>query len=208
MKTSQHLPLLALLLLPPTFAADISGFMTPRDMLRNEANSNINLRNTRNTDITVYGLYVRQYAYLSPGQSCDSATPIYTGNITTGAVVSPTDIKAGKSVAIGSNYLYNMILQAIYYEYLNIPSPPGCALPGCTWGSDSALFNWCIYLGAFTSSANSSTYTSNVPPSNEAASGVGYNYNLVTNYINLGPITCNDQTLSCKVTNPQTQSFS
>ncbi len=103
-----------------------------------------------------------------------------------------------------------MIYQTIYYENIIIPSsPPGCALPGCTWGSDTTKYNWCIYLGALAPMSTSPGYTANVPPSTDVASSSGvYNYNLVSSYRYLGPISCDDRTLSCTVTSQQTQSFS
>lgn len=204
---------LSQLVVTPIFAqSNISNLMTPRDLLNNDSVSNINLQNNRHSAATVYGLYVRQYAYVTPGQMCDGAVTIYpaANNIAAGAFVMPTVINAGAKAAVGSNYLYNMIYQAIYYENIIIPSsPPGCALPGCTWGSDSTQYNWCIYLGALAPVSVASGYTANVPPSADAASSSGlYNYNLVSNYSYLGPISCDDRALTCTVANQQTQSFS
>jgi len=197
-----------------TFAhSNPSEFMTPRDLLSNDAAaSNINLQNNRNLAATVYGLYVRQFSYVLPGNTCDQATVIYasTQNTAAGSVVMPTTISAGRSAAVGSNYLYNMIYQAMYYVNILFPSsPPGCALPGCTWGSDSTIYNWCVYLGALAPNNISTSYTSNVPPSTDSVSSASvYNYDLVNSYVYLGPISCNDQTLTCTAANQQTQSFS
>lgn len=203
---------LKILFTPVLAETNLSEFMTPRDLLANDSISNISLQNNRSSAATVYGLYVRQYAYVTPGQGCGNATTIYPGtsNITAGAFVMPTVINPGKKAAVGSNYLYNMIYEAIYYENIIIPSsPPGCALPGCTWGSDTTRYNWCIYLGALTPVYTSSGYTANVPPSTESASGSGlYDYNLISNYVYLGPISCNDKTLTCTIANQQTQPFS
>lgn len=191
---------------------DTFGFMTSRDLLRKDPISNINLHNSRNAAASVYGLYVRQFAYVTPGDTCDHATVIYTSsqNTTAGSFVMPTLIGAGQSAAIGGNYLYNMIYQVGYYIGIIFPmSPPGCALPGCTWGSDSTIYNWCIYLGALAPVSTSAGYTANVPPSTDVASSTGiYNYNLINSYLYLGPISCNDRTLTCTVSNQQTQSFS
>lgn len=198
----------------PTFSqTNFSGFMTSRDLLNSDdAASNISLQNNRNSATTVYGLYVLQYAYVIPGQSCNDATIIYsaTGNITAGAFLMPTVINPETRAAVGSNYLYNMLYEAIYYENIIIPSsPPGCALPGCTWGSDTTQYNWCIYLGALAPVSTSSGYTSNVPPSADLASSAGlYNYNLISDYIYIGPIACNDRTLRCSTASQQTQAFS
>lgn len=196
-----------------TFAQmHLSKFLTSRDVLDNESSSNISLQNNRSTVATVFGLYVRQYAYVAPGQSCNNATVIYpaTNNITAGAFVAPTMISPGRRAAVGSNYLYNMIYEAIYYENIIIPSsPPGCALPGCTWGSDSTKYNWCILLGALAPVSTSPGYTANVPPSTEAASSSGlYNYNMINNFVYIGPISCNDKTLTCATANEQIQSLS
>lgn len=192
---------------------NLSGFVTPRDLLNNNFVSNISLQNNRNTAATVYGLYVRQYALVMPGESCDIATMIYAAanNTTAGAFIMPTIINPGKKAVIGSNYLYNMLYETIYYENIIIPSsPPGCALPGCTWGSDTNKYNWCIYLGALAPISTLPGYNNaNVPPSTDAASSSGlYDYNVISNFIYLGPISCDDKTLTCTTPSQQTQSFS
>lgn len=217
MKTFQFLLLIfiAQSLVTTAFAkTDASAFMTPRDLLLDSPVSNISLRNNRSASVTAYGIYVRQYAYVTPGSNCNSATVIYptadpnTQNITAGSIVAPTIINAGKSVTIGSNYLYNMIYEAIYFSTI-MALPYACQLPGCTWGNDSTSYNWCIFLGALAPVTTTAGYTANVPPSTAKASNIGlYDYNLVTNYIALGPISCNDQTLTCVAASPQTQSIS
>jgi hypothetical protein len=212
-KTLRVFLLLTLFFSTTLFAqTDLHTFMTSRDLLQSNSTSNINLRNNRSSAVTAYGLYVRQYAYVAAGDTCSNATVIYsaTGNIAAGSMVMPTVINAGKSVALGSNYLYNMIYSAIYYENIIIPSsPPGCALPGCTWGTDSTIYNWCIYLGALAPVSTSAGYTAKVPPSAELASSSSlYDYNLISSYVYLGPISCNDRTHTCSVASQQTQSFS
>jgi hypothetical protein len=204
--------LILLNLLTPAFAqTDLHAFMTPRDLLASDSSSNISIQNNGASTTTIYGLYVRQYAYVTPGQTCASALPIYdaSNNTTAGAVVMPITVNAGKGAAVGANYLYNMIYEAIYFENIIIPSsPPGCALPGCTWGSDSTMYNWCIYLGAIAPVTTTPGYTSNVVPSTSTASDVGYNYNAISNFVTIGPIACNDQNLTCTVTTQQTQPLS
>lgn len=192
---------------------NLSDFMMSRDLLNQETTSNISLKNNRTTPVTVYGLYVRQFAYVNPGENCDSAIDMYPAenNLATGAFVMPVTIPGGQSAEIGANYLYNMLYQANYYIGIIHPfSPPGCALPGCTWGSDTSIYHWCIYLGALAPVSNSSDYSSTIPPSTELASNnaPSYNYNLINQYHYLGPIICNDQTLSCSATSKQIQSFS
>ena len=185
--------------------------VTPRDVIQ-DTTSNVVLQNSSNAAVTVYGVYVRQYADVASGSNCDSPTVLYstTENKSAGAVLMPTVINAHKSAAIGANYLYNMIYQAIYYQLI-LSVPGGCQLPGCTWGTDSTIFNWCIYLGALApSSSNSPSYANAyTPPSTDTTSSTGvYNYNLVTSYHYIGPISFIDQTLTCTVSTQQTQSFS
>lgn len=192
------------------FAQD--NFLTSRDLFLSDATSNLSLYNNRSTSVTVYGLYVNQYSYVTPGNTCASSTVIYpsSNNVTAGSFVTPLTIAPGQKAAIGGNYLYNMIFTAIYYENIIIPSsPPGCALPGCTWGSDTTKYNWCIYVGALAPVTTTAGYTANVPPAADAASSAGiYNYNLINQFINLGPISCNDQTLTCAAANQQAQPLS
>lgn len=203
---------LSFLIIPAFAQTTLPAFMTPLDLLRSNSSSNISLKNNGNLAATVYGLYINQFSSILPGQTCDQASIMYatTQNITAGAMVTPTVVPIGKSATVGSNFLYNMIYSANYYIGILYPSsPPGCALPGCTWGSDTTIYQWCIYLGALAPVTTSTGYTSNVPPATEAASSSGlYNYNLISNYIYLGPISCNDQTLTCTAASPQTQLFS
>jgi hypothetical protein len=204
--------LITFYLTPGLAKTKVSAFVTSLDLLNShQIMSNLSLQNNRTSTTTVYGLYVRQYAYVLPGQSCDAATPFYpaSDNIIVGAYVTPIAISPGKQAVVGSNYLYNMIYQAIYYVDISSVSPIKCSLPGCTWGSDSSLYNWCIYLGALAPVSTSADYTASVPPVTELASSSGlYNYNLISNYSYLGPITCNDETLTCVNASQQSQAFS
>ena len=193
----------------PTFASS-------QDLSANNIHSNIAIQNTGNQPITVYGLYIKHLSYVRPGQSCASSTPIYpspslsTENRAVGAFVSPVTIPAHTSAEIGANYLYNMLLGANYYVYVNISSsPPGCAIPGCTWGSDTDIFHWCIKIGILGPKNLTSSYSdTNVPPVAALVSDTGYNFNLATDYQVIGPIHCNDRKLDCQATNLQVQPIS
>ena len=204
-------------LAPIAFAKTHSVIMSaPQDASRNESPSNINLHNSRSVNTTIYGLYVRQLSHVAPGDTCDDAELIYPKdtiktNITAGAFVMPIEIQAGTNAIIGSHYLYNMIYQALYYVHVSLPSsPPGCALPGCTWPEDLTHYHWCIHLGVLAPVSISPGYTTaNVPPSTTDASDSNlYNYNLISDYTTIGPISCDDQALTCTVSSQQTQSFS
>lgn len=193
----------------PTLKAN-TNFSSALDFTSSVSSSNLKLKNKGTHSKTVYGLYVRQFSYVTPGQSCSSAVPMYSSsqNTNAGAMVMPVTIDANADVTIGANYLYNMIYNAIYYIQIIVPSsPPGCALPGCTWGSDTTIYNWCIYLGAMAPVSATSNYTSKVAPATTSVSASEYNYDLISNYVYLGPISCDDRALTCSVSTSQTQSF-
>ncbi|MBX7149061.1 hypothetical protein K1X76_08235 [bacterium] len=186
------------------------NFSTSKDLAASVSESNFKLKNTGASAATVYGLYVRQFSYVAEGEPCTSATVMYpsTDNIAAGAMVMPVTLEANAEAAVGENYLYNMIYNATYYLRIVEPiSPPGCALPGCTWGEDSTVYNWCIYVGAIAPVSVTGAYTAKVVPSSSALSGGDYNYDLISSYDYIGPISCNDLTLTCSVTSSQTQSF-
>ncbi len=186
-------------------------FSSSKDLATSINESNFKLKNAGTSPATVYGLYVRQFSYVAEGQSCTSATIMYPSgdNISAGSMVMPVTIEANAEAGVGENYLYNMIYNAIYYLRIIVPSsPPGCALPGCTWGDDSTIYNWCIYVGAMAPVSVTVDYTAKVVPSSDALSQGGfYDYNLISSYEYIGPISCNDQTLACSVATSQTQSF-
>lgn len=186
-------------------------FSTAQDSSSSINSSHFKLKNTGASPATVYGLYVRQFAYVVEGESCTSATVMYSSadNVAAGAIVMPVTIAANSEAAVGENYLYNMIYNATYYLRIITPSsPPGCALPGCTWGDDSTVYNWCIYVGAIAPVSVTEDYTTSVVPASDTPSQVGvYNYDVISSYEYIGPISCNDATLTCSVTTTQTQSF-
>jgi hypothetical protein len=184
-----------------------TSFSTSRDLSAVSASS-LKLKNSAETARVVYGLYVRQFSYVAAGQSCSGATVMYpaSDNKAAGAIAMPVTIPAGGTVSVGANYLYNMIYNAIYYLNIVIPaSPPGCALPGCTWGSDSTIYSWCIYLGVL--GPVSGGYSAKIVPSSIAVSSGAYSYNLASGSSSIGPISCDDQTMTCTLLTTQTQSF-
>ena len=118
----------------------------------------------------------------------------------------PVTIMANQKIPIGQNFLYHMLYTAIYYNNQPTPTSP-CTLPGCKWFTDTSVISWCIFLGALSPAGSNTATTSSVPPYGEAVSGAGYNYNLVTQYSYIGPITCNDQNLTCSVSSAQNVAF-
>lgn len=178
--------------------------MTARD-LRASSLSNITLQNKSGAAVTVYGLYVPQLAYTTT--DCSGSTALYTPGNAGGAFVMPVSMRANQKLPIGQNFLYNMLYTAIYYaNQPSITSP--CTLPGCAWlPTDATVYNWCIYLGALSPAGGNTATNSRVPPFAAAVTGAGYNYDLVTQYAYIGPITCNDQTLTCYVSSAQNVAF-
>ncbi len=179
--------------------------LTARDVVNNTY-SNISIQNKTGAAITVYGVYVNQFA--STNGDCTSPTVLYSGTPAhaAGAFVTPMPLNTNQSVLIGQNYLYNMLYTAIYYG--NQPSTTlPCMLPGCSWSGDaSPADQWCIYLGVMSPSTDT-TAAASVPPYANLMTGEGYNYDLVTHYSYIGPITCNDQTLTCSVATAQNVPF-
>lgn len=188
-----------------------SGFLSAKDLSSPEVISNITVKNSAFPPKSIYGLYVKQLSYVLPGQPCTSSTVIYSSsaNISAGAVVMRVVVDSEKEADVGANFLYNMIYSTTQYVQATIPvSPPGCMLPGCTWGSDTTRYNWCIHLGIIAPvSVQAGFSTSNVVPMMSAVSSTNYNYNKASNYQNLGPISCDDQQLTCTVATVQTQTF-
>ena len=146
-----------------------------------------------------------------------------SGDNAGGAVMSPVTFKTDQALAIGQNYLYNMLYNGIYYIKNTVGSSP-CSLPGCSWpGDDPNVRGWCISINVVSLNSNytHSTYTngSNLPASAPPYSYAGnstpfdYKYDLIDpNTLGvgnacLGPIVCNDKTLTCRVGTAQNESF-
>ena len=187
--------------------------MTSRDIITHSLPSNITIQNKTGDAITVYGLYINQFADNSPPPNdCTSPTLLYSGSPpkAAGAFVSRVALGNNQKIELGANYLYNMIFSAIYYG--NQTSSMPCFLPGCSWpatgstSADTPGTKWCIYLGVLAPASGNST-TSNVPPMAKLVSDSGYNYDLVTQYGYIGPITCDDLTLTCSVSRSQNVPF-
>lgn len=195
------------------------SLMTARDMQGLDL-SKITITNHTSSSISVSGLFIASFD-VNDCSSCFGS--VVSGDNLGGAVVSPVNFKANQSVPIGQNYLYNMIYNGIYYIKNTVGSSP-CSLPGCSWpGDDTNVRGWCISINVVSpnSSYTSSNYTngSNPPANTPAYSHAGnstpfnYKYDLIdpatlgTGNACLGPITCNDKTLTCQVATPQNESF-
>lgn len=178
-------------------------FMTARDIYARSF-SNITLQNKSGASATVYALYVPQLGYTTT--TCNVATILYTSTNAGGTFSTPVAMTANQKIQIGQNFLYNMLYTAIYYNnQISAPSP--CTLPGCTWLTDASVVHWCIFLGALSPASSNTSTTSSLPPYANAVSGTGYNYDLVTHYSYVGPITCNDENLTCSVSSAQNVAF-
>lgn len=194
--------------------------MTAQDV-KNNALSNITLINNTGQALTAAGLFIASFDV----NDCSTCNGNVTGGDNLGgANIGFVAFKRGQSIPIGQNYLYNMLYNGMYYIKDVAGSSP-CSLPGCTWpGDDASVHGWCISINAAALGTNytNSSYTngSNPPasaPSYGAASNsppFNYRYALInpntlgTGNACLGPIVCNDQTLTCKVATPQNESFS
>lgn len=195
------------------------ALMTARDM-QGFSLSNITITNRTAAPIAVSGLFIASYD-VNDCSACFGG--IVAGDNLGGVVVSPVTFNTNQSLAIGQNFLYNMLYNGIYYIKNTAGSSP-CSLPGCSWpGDDSSVHGWCISINVVSvnSSYTFSNYTNGTnPPANAPAySSAGnsnpfnYKYDLIdpstlgTGNACLGPITCNDKTLTCQVATAQNESF-
>lgn len=193
------------------------SLMTIRDM-RDSALSNITITNRTAQPITVSGLFIASYD-INDCSACFGS--VIGGDNVAGTVAAPVTFKVNQSVPIGQNYLYNMLYNGLYFVRTNSSTP--CNLPGCSWPSDTPNTKWCITINVvsldsnytYSNFTNGSNPPANQPPYGDAGTSVGldYNYDLINpNTLGagaacLGPITCNDKTLTCTVNTAQDESF-
>lgn len=195
------------------------SLMTAHDVQANTV-SNITITNNAAQSIVSSGLFIASFD-INDCSSCFGS--VVSGDNAGGAVLAPVTFKANQVVPIGQNYLYNMIYNGIYYIKNTVGSSP-CSLPGCSWpGDDPNVRGWCVTINA-TSRSSSYTYSNYTngtnPPANAPAySAAGnsppfdYKYDLInpntlgTGEACLGPIVCNDKTLTCSVSTAQNESF-
>ncbi len=187
--------------------------MAARDRAEDIGFSNITIQNKTGAPVTAYGLYINQLAFTDSKTTCAGATLLYPGaggtpNQAGGAYVTAIPFTPNQKLPLGQNYLYNMIYTAIYYN--NQPSCAGtcspCTLPGCAWFTDPVPYNWCIYMGVLGPESGNTT-SAKVPPYGFPTTDSGYNYNMVTQYEYIGPISCDDQTQTCSVSTAQNVAF-
>lgn len=195
------------------------AFMTVRDMTASSL-SNITIINRTSESISASGLFIASFD-VNDCSSCFGN--IVSGDNTGGAMTASATFKPNQSLALGQNFLYNMLYNGIYYIKNTVGSSP-CSLPGCSWpGDDPNVRGWCLTINV-TSPNSSYTYSnytngSNPPAKFPSYSQAGnsipfdYKYDLInpatlgSGNACLGPITCNDETLTCKVSTPQSESL-
>lgn len=191
------------------------SLMTATDMKAN-ISSNITIVNRTGQAIPSAGLFIAAVDSAANSDNCSVCTgAIIGGDNLMGAVLSPVDFKVNAAAPIGQNYLYNMIYNAIYFINKNALSP--CALPGCSWPSDTPT-QWCLSFNAISRHASytfSTHSTANSPPYGEGGNSIPFEYKydlfnpnqIATGNPCIGPVTCNDKTLTCTVSTPQSASF-
>jgi len=195
------------------------ALMTPNDV-KNNSLSNVTITNRTGQTVPVSGLYISSFD-INECSACYGG--VVSGDNLGGAVISPLVFRASQMLPIGQNYLYNMLYNGIYYIRQTAGSSP-CALPGCSWpGDDPNVHGWCISINVVSRNSNYtySHYTngahpaSSTPPYGAAGNSTPFDYKyalinpntLGTGNACIGPITCNDKTLACKVSTAQNESF-
>lgn len=198
---------------------DAYALMTARD-IQGSGLSNITLANRTDAPLSVSGLFIASFD-INDCSSCFGN--VVSGDNLGGAVVSSLTFKKNQSIPIGQNFLYNMIYNGIYYIKTTVGSSP-CSLPGCSWpGDDPNVRGWCISINAvspdtsytYSHFTNGSNRPANVPAYAQAGNSTPFNYKydlinpntLGTGAACLGPISCNDKTLTCQVATAQSESL-
>lgn len=195
------------------------SLMSLHDLAQNSL-SNISITNHTGKETAVSGLYIASFD-INDCSSCFGS--VVSGDNLGGAVVSRITFKDNQTLPVGQNYLYNMLYNGIYYIKNTVGSSP-CSLPGCSWpGDDPNVKGWCITINivsldsnyTYSSYTNGTNPPANTPPYSQGGNSTAFNYKydlinpfrLGTGGACLGPITCNDKTLTCKVSTAQNESF-
>lgn len=178
--------------------------------------SNITISNPTNQTIVSSGLFIASYD-VNDCSVCNGN--ILAGDNVGGVMASFVTFKPRQTVALGQNYLYNMLYNGMFYLRSNISTP--CLLPGCSWPGDDPTVKWCITINAmspdssytFSNYTNGSSLPAKVPaygnPGN--SNPLSYKFDLIdpatlgTGQACLGPITCDDKTLTCTVASTQNE---
>lgn len=141
---------------------------------------------------TVTGIYLQA---LYAGSTCSGGGVVFTSpaSSTFGAMWTGGLVLNNQTIAIGANYLYEMLTIAIYEGYedaggINSPTTPGAN----SYNSGSNA--WCIRLGI-------AGGTPVVPNASVTTSLLAFGDS------NSISITCNDTTKSCSAAAPTTQNF-
>ncbi|MBY0372174.1 hypothetical protein K2X33_15940 [bacterium] len=197
----------------------VQYMMTAQDAI-NDGTSNVWIKNGTDSSVTSYGLFITSYD-VNDCSSCFGN--IIAGDNVGGTFVEPITFEPNQSLPIGKNYLYNILYNGIYYIRNNAGSSP-CALPGCSWpGDDSNVHGWCVSINAMAHGANynysnytlSGTPAANALPYSAAGNSTPFDYQydlfdpatLGIGNSCIGPIVCDDETLTCSVSSAQTQTF-
>jgi len=195
------------------------SLMTARDMQSVDL-SNITLTNRTGGSVSAAGLFIASYD-VNDCSACFGS--VVSGDNLGGAMISPITFKANQTIPLGQNFLYNMLYNGIYFIKNTVGSSP-CSLPGCSWpGDDPNVHGWCISINlasshstyTYSNYTNGTNLPANAPPYANAGNSTpfDYKYDLIdpntlgTGNVCLGPITCNDKTLTCQVAMAQNETF-
>lgn len=196
------------------------GLMSGQDVLNNSY-SNVTVSNGAHAAITSAGLFIASFD-TNDCSSCFGG--IVGGDNAGGSFVQQLSFAADQTIPIGQNFLYNMLYNGIYYIKNTAGTSP-CQLPGCTWtGDDPNVKGWCISINAISRDSSYTFNSSYVNASNPPASVISYGAAGNSNPFNykydlfdpntlgignacIGPIVCNDQTLTCTVSTSQDVRF-
>lgn len=220
-----HACCIGLLISTVAFASDVvsadPSLMTTRDTLSSDTTSNITMTNRTNQTITASGLFIASFD-VNDCSSCFGN--VVSGDNAGGMIATLVTFAPKQTLPIGKNFLYNMLYNGIYYIKTVVGSSP-CALPGCSWpGDDPNVKGWCVSINAvsrhssytYSHYQNGSHLPANIPAYAAAGNSTPFSYQfdlinpntLGVGHACLGPIQCDDKTLTCQVSKPQNASLS
>ena len=170
------------------------AFMTSAD-IDSATLSNVSIQNTSTAPIAVTGIYVSNLS--STPTDCTANTLYDSSSDPYGALwAQKVTIAQNDTSYIGANYLYNMMMIALYIAKIKGHTEE-LYTPG-DYGEDHQN-HWCIYLGVTDQTVGSGSLTSSIG-SLESANILAQWISPADPLISFTNITCHDSTRTCSTT--------
>lgn len=179
---------------PQGAASQHPEFMTSTDIALG-ASSGVSIKNISSSSITVTGLYI--FTLTSNPADCTTATLYDSPGDPFGALWSPQVTMTQDQIEyVGANYLYNMMMLALYDAKVAGYTGGHLYTPGNAEDNNNT---WCLWLGVTDQAVGTDGLTS--------STGSLEPTNTLVQFITGDPpvsftnVTCNDATRTCSTTN-------